>query len=85
MSGYERRLAAALGWIDTSPSPEPRQPAVPRDVQGRFVAPRLTMNGGYQPGPPAAPPSQEQAETEHSQLIAALAHAPRVVPNLERA
>lgn len=84
MSGYQRRLAAALGWIDTAASPEPRQPAMPRDVQGRFVTTRWTLNGGYQTPPPPDRPTPEQAEREHSQLIAALAQAPRVIPNLER-
>lgn len=84
MSQHQRRLAAALGWIDSSPSPVAAIPRIPRDVAGRFVAQPVSLNGGYQPPPPAAPPSAEEAERQHSQLIAALARAPRVVPNLER-
>ena len=72
MSRHDRRLAAALGWIDTNPSAAAPVPRIPRDVHGRFVAVGpATMNGGYQP-PPATRPSRDDAIAAHNRLIAEL-------------
>lgn len=50
------------------------------------VQPPVTLNGGTgYSALPQAPRTPEQAEADHSRLMAALAQAPRVLPNLERA
>ena len=72
MSRHDRRLAAALGWIDTNPSAAAPVPRIPRDVHGRFVAVGPgTMNGGHQ-APPVTRPTEADAIAAHNRLIAEL-------------
>lgn len=83
-SSHIRALVAVGAMPDPQAAPQPRDAAT-----GRFAAtevpPGFSLNGGPTPPPPPAPRSPEVIESEHSQLMAAMAQAPRQLPNLERA
>lgn len=91
MKPHQRAVLGALG-VRFHPSHEQTQTPTetPRDRLGRFAsteppAPHVTLDGGPQLPPPPVRRTADEALADHSRLIAALAQAPRVIPNLERA
>lgn len=47
--------------------PEPEATAAPAQLP-----PTFTLNGGWKPPPPAAPPSRDEVEAAHGQFIVGL-------------